>query len=51
MDDYEMIASFIHNNYGINAMTVINKNSIITSSFYENSSIDEWNIETFDNIK
>ena len=50
MDDYEMIASFIHNNYGINAMTVINKNSIITSSFYKNSSIDEWNLEIFDNI-
>ena len=47
-NDYEMIASFINNNYEIKAMILINKNNIITSSYYENSSVDEWKIEIYD---
>ncbi len=50
MNDYEMIGNFIHNNYGINSMIIINKNTIVTSSYYKNNSIDEWNIEIYDNI-
>ena len=47
-NDYEMIASFINNNYEIKAMILINKNNIITSSYSENISIDEWKIDIYD---
>ena len=48
MNDYEMISSFINNYIGINAMILINKNNIITSSSDNNfCSIDEWKIEIF----
>ena len=48
MNDYEMISSFINNYIGINAMILINKNNMITSSNDNNSTIDEWKIEIFD---
>ena len=48
MNDYEMISSFISNYIGINAMILINKNNMITSSNDNNSTIDEWKIEIFD---
>ena len=48
INNYEMIGSFINNNYGINAMILINNNRIITSIFNNNNSlIDYWNIEIY----
>ena len=43
--DYEMIFSFINNNYRINGIIIIDKNRILTSSHYKESSIDEWELE------
>ena len=43
--DYEMNFSFINNNYRINGIIIIDKNRILTSSHYKESSIDEWELE------
>ena len=47
-NDYEMISSFINNNYEINALIIINKNRITTSSYYKNNILDGWELEIYD---
>ena len=48
INDYEMVSSFINNNYGIKAMILINKNIIITSSYYKDNIINSWEIEFYE---
>ena len=49
-NNYEMICRFINNNYEINALIIINKNRIITSSYYKNSTLDDWELEIYDEL-
>ena len=48
INNYEMIGSFINNDFGINAMITNNKNNIITSTYNKNSIINYWKIEIYD---